>query len=375
MTLAIGADIAYEPSRTNEKYIMPTVRQQYREFMDRPMLHLLATMACNLRCSYCPVSDWLLEKPDDGLLEDPKILSLLDNASTPLAIHLGGGEPLLNPAVVDFVKHYGRQGHKFSFDTNGTHNAKRLASILEQWDPEWIGYFDVSHHLDQRVPLKTVMKNCEVLRSNGMHHFVKYIGRPSDREAIDDNVKQLEDAGVGVWVSVYLGPNTRGSGELIDDRMFPTDYSDEDLKWLLGHTRFRLHVPPLVGGFLMKGVACKGGNELALLGNFKKGSGVENCWPCCHGQNVPLDIDQTFFGGKPRGKVPCHVENACLVYFLFEHGLVDEREECLSDLFLGPVAPIASQKIIDYLEHTCSGIAPAADPALVDRTIQLASTL
>jgi len=339
------------------------------------MLHLLATMACNLRCSYCPVEDWLLKKPTDGLLEDTKILSLLDNAPAPLAIHLGGGEPLLNPVIADFVSHYGKLGHKFSFDTNGTHNPKRLAAILDHWDPEWIGYFDVSHHLDQRVPLKTIIGNCKVLKERGLSHFVKYIGRPSDRETIDHNVKHLEDAGIGVWVSVYLGPNSQTGGKLIDDRHFPGDYSDDELKWLLGHTRFRLHVPPLVGGFLMKGVPCKGGNELVLLGNFKKGSGVNNCWPCCHGQNVPIDVTQTFFGGKALGKVPCHVENACLVYFLFEHGLINEQEECLSDLFLGPAEPLAPQLIVDYLEQTCSQVAPPADPALLERSIMLAKSL
>lgn len=350
-----------------------TQREKKAEFLEmtrRPRLQILATMACNLRCSYCPVTDWLLEKPTDAFLRDPLLLDLFETAQEPYYMYMAGGEPLLTPDLPPFLHKWGARGHKFSFDSNGTHNRKVLANILDSFDTSCIGYFDISHHLDQKVPLKTIINTCEELRSRDINHYVKYLARPSDFDQIDRNVAELEARGIGVVVCLFMGPNSRTGGELVDDRRLPDEYSDAELKWLLGHARLRQHIPPMFGGLNMVGKPCIAGNDLVVLGNVE--TDRHKAWPCCHAEPFAVDLDKTPFRGAPRGKVPCKVNGACYAGTGMEHGFLYPPQETLADLFEGPVKPLRPDVIVDYVANRCPQVAPPANQASYDKLLKCA---
>ena len=342
-------------------------RTHYQEYIARPTLHLMSTMKCNLKCNYCPVIDYLRDEVNDGLSELPIIERLIEEAPEPLAIHLGGGEPLLNKTIGDFVKRHGENGHKFSFDTNGTVNAKQLERIVGDWDPNWIAYFDISHHLDQRVPVKTIEAFAKVLQANDMAHHIKYIGRPYDFEDIERNIAYFESKSIAAWVSGYDGLNSDRDGILIDDRQLPRDYSDVELNWLLSHIRFLGHVSPIAGGVIMTGKPCTGGSQYFYIGDVNPAK--HSIWPCCHGQNVDVDIEQSYILDHSRPKrSPCRVESACYIYpTLYGPEIYPEYDGCYSDLFFGPVAPIKAEIILDYLQKLELWIERPADPKLYSR--------
>lgn len=188
-------------------------------------------MACQLRCVYCTVSKYLLDEPSDNVLQDRKLREVLEVAP-PSHIYISGGEPLLHPDTIEFVQFLGRQGHVASFDTKLTHNASWLARLLDKLDPSWIGYFDISHHVEQRVPVKTIIAATKFLRDRNLNHHVKYLGRPEDFSLIDDCIPRIEDAGFGVSLTIQSGRTT-------DDRRPSRTVHCEERIWLLERIRLR----------------------------------------------------------------------------------------------------------------------------------------
>ncbi len=69
------------------------------------------------------------------------------------------------------------------------------------------------------------------------------------------------------------------------------------------------------------------------------------------------------------------VENACLIYPVFEHGMLAEPEETLFELFQGPVTPLSPDVVLSYIRDYCPTIAPPHDPILHKRVVKCAEEL
>lgn len=88
------------------------------------------TGGCNMRCPFCHNAGLVLDPNGYGNMLDevleflPKRVGLLDGVA------ITGGEPLLQPDIVDFVKKIKEMGYLVKLDTNGTFPEK-LKELVE----------------------------------------------------------------------------------------------------------------------------------------------------------------------------------------------------------------------------------------------------
>ncbi|MHA1305521.1 MAG: radical SAM protein, partial [Candidatus Heimdallarchaeaceae archaeon] len=189
-----------------------------------PWIHLFPSPACNLNCSYCTQKIVWKSKVSQDFLQDPKLLDFISRIP-PTHIYLSGGEPLIHPGIKEFVPLAGKCGHKISFDTNISISMKKLESFLSSWNPEHIGFINISHHLVCGISLEYIESRVQLLKNAGIKHFVKYVGVPEMFPQIEKNMKYLKDRGTGASVTILQG-DWKG-------RNLPAEYTfDETIKLL-----------------------------------------------------------------------------------------------------------------------------------------------
>ncbi len=309
-----------------------------RELVERPLIHVNASPACNLKCTYCSMGDLLTERITRDFLGDAEHLDFLAQIP-PSHIYVGGGEPLIHPGIREYVAHAGRNGHRVTFDTNLVINLKKLDSLLEYWEPDWIGYFNVSHHILSNVPLENVLERGRMLRARGLPFYVKYIGAPECFDAIEHNMNALRDEGFGAAVTILYGR--------WDGRFLPGDYTLDEVLRFLGLVTVCAHGLQAFGGVRSRGLPCRGGQD-AIVWNMMDDRAV---LPCCHGIGAPLDVNDTFFATGSRARRPCQLDS-CLAYTYFIYGVngVAEEIDRFDALLKGEWDFLGPDRVFAYLQ-------------------------
>ena len=82
----------------------------------------LFTLGCNFRCPYCHNKQISFDFADVELMDEEAVFKLLDERKDFIdAISISGGEPTLQPDILDFCKKIkDRYGLLIKFDTNGS---------------------------------------------------------------------------------------------------------------------------------------------------------------------------------------------------------------------------------------------------------------
>ncbi len=309
-----------------------------RDLVERPLIHVHASPACNLKCTYCTIGDILTDRVTRDFLPDGGLLDVLERIP-PTHIYLSGGEPLFHPSTREFVAHAGRNGHRVTFDTNLVINRKKLGSFLEYWNPDWIGYFNISHHILSNVRFEKLLERVQLLRAHGIPFYVKYIGAPESFADIEYNMKTLRDEGFGAAVTILYGP---WSG-----RFLPRDYTTDEVLRLLELVTMNAHGLQVFGGVYSHGLPCRSGQD-AVVWNMMDDRAVI---PCCHGMDVPLDMGETFFATGNRERLPCQLES-CLGYTYFIYGIngVAEEIDRFDALVNGEWEFLGPERVFAYLQ-------------------------
>lgn len=309
-----------------------------RELVERPLIHVNASPACNLACAYCSMGTLLTDRIDHDFLEDAEHLDFLARIP-PSHLYVGGGEPLIHPGIRAYVAHAGRHGHRVTFDTNLVINRGKLESLLDHWDPAWIGYFNISHHILSGVPLANVLERARLLRARGVPFYVKYIGAPECFDAIEHNMKALRNEGFGAAATILYGP--------WDGRVLPGDYTVDEALRLLGLVTLGAHGLQVFGGVRSHGLPCRGGQD-AIIWNMMDDRAV---LPCCHGMGTPLDMDDTFFVTGDRTRRPCRLES-CLGYTYFIYGIngIAEEIDRFEAVLGGTWDFLGTDRVLTYLQ-------------------------
>ncbi|MBR5360717.1 MAG: anaerobic ribonucleoside-triphosphate reductase activating protein [Lachnospiraceae bacterium] len=85
--------------------------------------HVAATIftgGCNMRCPFCHNGELVLNPPADMRISEEEILAHLKKRSSVLSgLCITGGEPTLQPDLVDFIAKVRALGYKIKLDTNG----------------------------------------------------------------------------------------------------------------------------------------------------------------------------------------------------------------------------------------------------------------
>ncbi len=105
----------------------------------RPVVVWGVTKACNLRCVHCYASADANPAPDE--LTDTEGFALLDDLRTfdVPAVLFSGGEPLVRPSTVDFIRHAHALGLSATLSTNGLLIDEAMADRLAHAGLKYVG--------------------------------------------------------------------------------------------------------------------------------------------------------------------------------------------------------------------------------------------
>lgn len=83
------------------------------------------TQGCDLRCPFCHNSGLLaVDAPPENPVDEEAVIALLQKRHGTLdGVAITGGEPLLQPALRDFIARVRQMGFDVKLDTNGNHPA------------------------------------------------------------------------------------------------------------------------------------------------------------------------------------------------------------------------------------------------------------
>lgn len=120
------------------KEISKYTEVQYKpENIEFQVLKINTVNYCNLRCKYCYANEGTYNKEKKAITsQDIKLLDLLDPYMQNLkVITFFGGEPLLNPDVIEYIcEKFKNRGITFLAQTNGTLFHKRNIDLIKKYD-------------------------------------------------------------------------------------------------------------------------------------------------------------------------------------------------------------------------------------------------
>lgn len=83
---------------------------------------IVFTQGCNFRCPYCHNPELINTQGSQNLISEEKIFSFLEKRKNKLdAVVVTGGEPTLQPDLLEFLKKVKMMGYLIKLDTNGSH--------------------------------------------------------------------------------------------------------------------------------------------------------------------------------------------------------------------------------------------------------------
>jgi pyruvate formate lyase activating enzyme len=135
---------------------------------------VIFTQGCNFRCGFCHNPD-LLEMKNEGLLEEAKVIEFLKNRKNILdGVVITGGEPTLQPDLVDFIKKIKENGYAVKLDTNGSNPAiiKKLIDnkLIDYVAMDLKGPFDKYPVICGYLNKNIIQESIEMLMNNKIEY-------------------------------------------------------------------------------------------------------------------------------------------------------------------------------------------------------------
>ena len=136
---------------------------------------VLFTSGCNFRCPFCHNSGIVME--DFKPLNNIEIFDFLKERRKFLdGVCVSGGEPTLQPDLVDFIRKIKELGFKVKLDTNGT-NPKVLEELLALKLIDYVA-MDIKNSFEkyplttatENVIIKDIKESIEILKKNNIDY-------------------------------------------------------------------------------------------------------------------------------------------------------------------------------------------------------------
>lgn len=184
------------------------------------------TGGCNFRCPFCHNALLVTKLPEKPDYTEDEILSFLEKRVGLLdGVAITGGEPLLNPDIVDFIRKIRDMGYAVKLDTNGSF-PERLKAIVGEGLVDYVA-MDIKNRREKYT--ETVgLKNLDLSKIEESIDFLK--SGAVDYEFRTTVVKQfhtVEDiTAAAEWISGakrYFLQNFVDSGELICEEVSGVD--------------------------------------------------------------------------------------------------------------------------------------------------------
>lgn len=193
---------------------------------------VMFTNGCNFRCGFCHNADLVNPNAKVKIITQKEILDFLKKRQNVLeGVVITGGEPTLQPGLIDFIKNIKKLGYAIKLDTNGT-DPDLLTKLITNKLISYIA-MDIKGPLDKyhiitgsKINLEKIKKSVEIIKNSGIDYEFRTTVVPAQLDK-DDFAK------MGKWLKGarrYFLQQFRNKKTL--DRKFSkiSPYTDEELK-------------------------------------------------------------------------------------------------------------------------------------------------
>lgn len=137
---------------------------------------IIFTQGCNFNCLYCHNRDLIRVKQQNDIYKPEKILAFLNDRKNKIdAVVITGGEPTLQPDLIDFMKKIKKMGFLIKLDSNG-YKPDVLRKIIESKLVDYIA-MDIkaplnNYHLVANVKIETakIQESINIIKNSGIRH-------------------------------------------------------------------------------------------------------------------------------------------------------------------------------------------------------------
>jgi len=171
------------------------------------LLQVESSLACNLRCIMCPWEQAIKRAAAGGRMSGEIWEGIRPHLTEVESIDFtGGGEPLLQPRLMDWVVEAKAAGCRVGFTTNGLLLRADLSEELVQAGLDWVCFSldaatpDVYHQIRRGSDFGKVCENISRLaamrRGSGLKTMINYVLMPMNAQQVEDIISVAADLGV-----------------------------------------------------------------------------------------------------------------------------------------------------------------------------------
>lgn len=137
---------------------------------------IVFTQGCDFNCVYCHNKDLIRQKEHNNFITPEQILAFLGERWQKIdAVVLTGGEPTIQPDLIEFMKKIKKLKLLVKLDTNGSH-PEIIKKAIEARAVDYIA-MDIKAPLEKywqvtnvSVNLHNIQQSIDIIRSSGIRH-------------------------------------------------------------------------------------------------------------------------------------------------------------------------------------------------------------
>ena len=135
---------------------------------------IVFTQGCNFRCAYCHNPELVYPEKYQVPISEEQVFAFLESRRNQLeAVVITGGEPTLQPDLIDFIKKVKAMGFLVKLDSNGS-NPQILEQIISQKMVDFIA-MDIKATFDKYdlvccvpVNIDNIKRSIELIKNSGI---------------------------------------------------------------------------------------------------------------------------------------------------------------------------------------------------------------
>lgn len=199
---------------------------------------IIFTQGCNFRCVYCHNKDLIRQKSIYNQINPEEVLDFLKQRKGKLdAVVITGGEPTLQPDLIEFMQKIKKLGFLIKLDTNGT-NPSVVQEVIRLKLADYIA-MDIKAPLEKYnivtnsiVDIEKIRESINLIMNSGTkYEFRTTVLRSQLSEEDLLQIKCLANS-ARLWVLQKFIPNGTLANKFRDE----SNYSNEDFE------RFRINI-------------------------------------------------------------------------------------------------------------------------------------
>jgi len=166
---------------------------------------IIFTQGCNFRCSYCHNKQLLEENPSASAINPQEIWDFLNKRWKQIdAVVITGGEPTIQPDLIEFMQKIKNSGFLIKLDTNGS-NPRVLKEVIRLKLADYIA-LDIKAPLEKyheitnsRVDTKKIQESIDLIKNSDIEY--EFRTTVLKTQLSKDDILQIKDLanGARLW--------------------------------------------------------------------------------------------------------------------------------------------------------------------------------